>query len=58
MSTPLANARRMLSAKTDNSSESVICEMTRLALKVNLSQGLSDCGAHGSERSRAPGHFR
>jgi aspartate/methionine/tyrosine aminotransferase len=52
MSTPEANmshiARRMLSAKAEQFTESVIREMTRLALKhkaVNLSQGFPDFAA-------------
>jgi hypothetical protein len=45
--------RRMLSAKAEQFTESVIREMTRLALEhnaVNLSQGFPDFGAAG--------HFR
>src|SRR5499425_1627478 len=52
MSTPEANmtqiSRRMLSAKAEQFTESVIREMTRLALKhgaVNLSQGFPDFAA-------------
>ena len=52
MSTPETNithiARRMLSAKAEQFTESVIREMTRLALKhnaVNLSQGFPDFAA-------------
>jgi len=52
MSTPEANmtqiARRMLSAKAEQFTESVIREMTRLAMKhnaVNLSQGFPDFAA-------------
>ena len=52
MSTPESNvthiARRLLSAKAEQFTESVIREMTRLALKhnaVNLSQGFPDFAA-------------
>ena len=52
MSTPETNmtqiARRMLSAKAEQFTESVIGEMTRLAMKhyaVNLSQGFPDFAA-------------
>ena len=52
MSTPETNmsqiARRMLSAKAEQFTESVIREMTRLAMKhnaVNLSQGFPDFAA-------------
>jgi len=48
-------SRRMLSAKAEQFTESVIREMTRLALKhgaVNLSQGFPDFAA--PERSRKP----
>src|SRR6202045_4635222 len=52
MSTPETNltqiARRMISAKAEQFTESVIREMTRLALKhnaVNLSQGFPDFAA-------------
>ena len=46
-------ARRMLSAKAEQFTESVIREMTRLAMKhgaVNLSQGFPDFAARSEER--------
>src|SRR5246127_3928534 len=49
-------ARRMLSAKAEQFTESVIREMTRLALKhnaVNLSQGFPDFAA--PEEVKGPG---
>ncbi len=55
-------ARRMLSAKAEKFTESVIREMTRLALKhnaVNLSQGFPGLRrARRNQRSRAPGDLR
>jgi len=48
-------SRRMLSAKAEQFTESVIREMTRLALKhgaVNLSQGFPDlCRARGNQEA-------
>ena len=55
-------ARRMLSAKAEQFTESVIREMTRLALEhkaVNLSQGFPGFRrSRGNKRSRAAGHRR
>jgi aspartate/methionine/tyrosine aminotransferase len=60
MSTPEINvkqiARRMLSAKAEQFTESVIREMTRLALRhnaVNLSQGFPDFAAPGEIKEAA-----
>jgi aspartate/methionine/tyrosine aminotransferase len=60
MSTPETNmtqiARRMLSAKAEQFTESVIREMTRLALKhdaVNLSQGFPDFAAPNEVKEAA-----
>ncbi len=60
MSTPETNAanlaRRMLSAKAEQFSESVIREMTRLAMKhnaVNLSQGFPDFAAPAEVKEAA-----
>jgi len=60
MSTPETNmshiARRMLSAKAEQFTESVIREMTRLALKhnaVNLSQGFPDFAAPAEVKEAA-----
>jgi aspartate/methionine/tyrosine aminotransferase len=60
MSTPEANmthiARRMLSAKAEQFAESVIREMTRLALQhnaVNLSQGFPDFAAPAEVKEAA-----
>ena len=49
-------ARRMLSAKAEQFTESVIREMTRLAMKhgaVNLSQGFPDFAAHAEIKEAA-----
>jgi hypothetical protein len=52
-------ARRMLSAKAEQFTESVIREMTRLALEheaVNLSQGFPDFAAPAEIKEAAPSH--
>ena len=55
-STMATNARRMLSAKAEQFTESVIREMTRLAMKhgaVNLSQGFPDFAAPAEVKEAA-----